>query len=274
MIEKIMDNKFYDEIQILQKEKRYTMQKIKLQKEINELKMEEKYKEMKDSLLKKYDKAQKLKDYALSLNLNISDDTIEKIHGSKENNEVNENNLDIALRDLTSVTYPTTIDTIESDNKPSKLFIVLTISITALALVLAVISTSVGDLNILETLRKSITSICLGFLGASVYVFFNIIGIMKARAFESNADYENFLRLFLGAVLGWLMFYIFTDSTSVTNSAAATKGSTDYLFSLLPFLAGFSTRLVFGILNQSIKAIEIALGIEGTSSNILRRKKR
>jgi hypothetical protein len=46
------------------------------------------------------------------------------------------------------------------------------------------------------------------------------------------------------------------------------------LLLLVPFLAGFSTRLVVGVINQVIRAVELTLGIEDKRNDILIRKRR
>ncbi len=40
---------------------------------------------------------------------------------------------------------------------------------------------------------------------------------------------------------------------------------------LLPFVAGFSTRLVVGVINQAIGAIELTLGLEDKTTGLRRR---
>ncbi|MHC4439911.1 MAG: hypothetical protein ACYS3S_21345, partial [Planctomycetota bacterium] len=56
------------------------------------------------------------------------------------------------------------------------------------------------------------------------------------------------------------------------NAFKSTDSSNTLL--LLPFLAGVSTRLVVGIINQAIQAVQITLGLEDKGSQLLERKAR
>jgi hypothetical protein len=227
--------------------------------------MEDAKKSKNRSVVLKLKSAQKLKDYAISENLDVTDEIIEKLNKSlmESKESINESELDTAIRDLTYITYPTTIKTLEATEelRPSR-FLWSLVILSLLVLCLAIVGYTKPTDH--PELWQSLLNVSLGMLGALVYVFFNLIGVMKAHAFEPDAKFENTVRIVLGGILGWLFFFTFKEQLSDPKKV---------LFVLLPFLAGFSTRLVFGILNQAIRAIEITLGMEGTSSKILRRHK-
>lgn len=219
--------------------------------------------DLNEDVKQKFKSALDLVDYAICENLDVSDEIISKLYKSKKENDINESELDIAIRDLTSITYPTTIKTIRTTKtlQPTKfLWLLVIISLLALATAIA----GYAKMEFSTELWQSLINVSLGMLGAQVYVYFNLIGIMKAQAFEPDAIFENSLRIVLGGILGWLFFYTF--KTQIADQK-------NFLFILLPFLAGFSTRLVFGVLNQAITAIQITLGIEDKRSKILRRPK-
>ena len=232
--------------------------------ETNKSETDEAKKSKNESVILKLKSAQKLKDYAISENLDVPDEIIEKLNKSlKESKSIDESELDTAIRDLTSITYPTTIKTLQATEelKPNR-FLWSLVILSLLLLCLAIVGYVKPTVH--PELWQSLLNVSLGMLGALVYVFFNIIGVMKAHAFEPDAKFENVVRIVLGGILGWLFFFTFKEQTSDPKK---------FLFVLLPFLAGVSTRLVFGVLNQAIRAIEITLGMEDTSSKILRRPK-
>ena len=78
---------------------------------------------------------------------------------------------------------------------------------------------------------------------------------MAEKAFSRDDTYANSVRLILGAIVGWVFFYAFVQSEN-----SSTPETPALLF--LPLAAGYSTRLVVGLINQVIRAIELTLGLE------------
>ena len=182
------------------------------------------------------------------------------------------------VRDLTTVTFPTTVDTLEfvGDSRPmTRYFYWSLLAIGLVGLVFAIYAfylgsqkTSAADQTNYSILWQSATAAILGLLGSLVYIFFNMIGVMAEKAFSSEDRDSHLIRLVLGAIVGWVFFFGFVQSSGQSQT-----GSTAVML-LLPFLAGFSTRLVFGLINQAIRAIEITLNLEDKATSLSRRQSR
>lgn len=213
-----------------------------------------------------------LKDYAINANLAVNDTIIKKLNqadASKSLDSEHASNIDTALRDLTTITYPTTIETLRLSKGPRglnptarkfmRLLFILGPVVLLLALA-AVWQSEADEKNIL--LWQSLIAVCLGFLGALVHIFLELIGVIVEKAFNTSDTYSNSARLVLGPIVGWVFFYAFGQD----------KGTSVLL--LLPFVAGYSTRLVVGLINKAIGAIELTLGLEEKSIDLLRRKAR
>ena len=112
--------------------------------------------------------------------------------------------------------------------------------------------------------NHSMLAICLGIIGALDYMFFNFMGSIQERAAGTEDFYTNLLRTLLGGILGWLCYYAIVRDLGQSDQSALL---------LLPFLAGFSTRLVVGIISQAISAIELTLGLEDKSTELKRRRR-
>jgi hypothetical protein len=224
----------------------------------------------------KLKKAIALKDYAIENNLFVTDHILDTL-GEAEYNEgtrdkaQNAIKLDKAIRDLTKITYPTTMETIQVTDGASesprvsgevKYFTGALASILIVSLVVAILF-FVDENNE----RGSALAASLGLMGAIVYILFNIIGIISEKAFNSRDTYINILRTALGPVLGWVLFLGLESTNTLQEDSDA------WAVVLLPFLAGFSTRLVVGIITQALRTIELVLGIEGKDTQLLRRQR-
>lgn len=95
----------------------------------------------------------------------------------------------------------------------------------------------------------------LGALGAISYMLFNIVGLLDEKSFSvSNTDTNN-LRIILGAITGWISYVI------LSNSSYFEDDSFVMIAIVTAFITGFSSKLVVGIINQAIDAIEKTTGI-------------
>ncbi len=221
----------------------------------------------------------RLKDYALSSNLDLSDEVLEDINhlvsGDISSAASRGYTLDRCIRDVTEITYPTTIETIGLDKSKylgiQNKFLWIIAIFGIIMLILAVVARSVlsalpPDSTTATFALESFLTACLGTLGALVYIFFNLIGVLSEKAFSSQDMFTNSLRLVIGAIVGWLCYFAFLQGQGL--------GEGEKSMLLLPFLAGFSTRLVVGIITQAISAVELTLGLEDKSTDLRRRRLR
>jgi hypothetical protein len=231
-----------------------------------------------------------LRDYAIANNLFVPDDILKAVQDAEKKDIIRSDdpdarlNLDKAIRDLTSITFPTTIDTllfqtgkvgIESINRLRRLITWIGI----LSLIIAIISYAFAKLDlskntilpgcapVFKDIGLGFVGISLGLLGAIVYVIFNLIGEWTEKVLSQDDPTEAYLRLLLGPLVGWVFFFAFVQETFKKPD-----GSSALL--LFPFLAGFSTKLVVGIINQTIQAVQMTLGLEDKTSRLLARKSR
>jgi hypothetical protein len=238
-----------------------------------EVKLPERLKHAEKKLEERLKDAMALKDYAVESNIYVDDSIMKRIDDAYYSDQPlmgNATESDTALRDLTEATFPTTAATLRSveskggTERFASGFMAISLIAGVATLVFAIYSISqapLGDEGVLVGHWHAIIAACLGFLGSLVYIFFNLIGVMAERAFDARDSYANAVRLVLGAIVGWVFFYTF----------AAGKTASPYLL-MLPFLAGFSTRLVVGLLNQAIRSVELTLGLEDVGSRISRRR--
>ena len=95
----------------------------------------------------------------------------------------------------------------------------------------------------------------LGALAATSHLMFNVTGQLVEEKFEIGKDEENYLRIVLGAIMGWLSYVIlintkYVDQDNILAIAMVTA-----------FLVGFSSKLVIAIINQGIAIVERGLGL-------------
>ena len=207
--------------------------------------------------------ASELKDFAVRRGLPVPDKTLtdlSQIRAAIEVNQIKENlgaRLDMIIRDLTTVTWPTTIHTLAFTSGRIRvsffqrhfrtmLFVLLGLSLI-LSITGSILQSAVGN---------HLVALSLGLLGSTTYVFFNLTNVVSEGAFDESDVFSSYARLMLGPAFGWLFYQIFV---SMVSSPPSPKQQS--LVLLVSFAAGFSTRLVIGIINQSIQAIEITLGM-------------
>jgi hypothetical protein len=122
----------------------------------------------------------------------------------------------------------------------------------------------------------SILAASLGLLGALVFHLFNLIGVIEEKALNAGDTYANFIRIILGPIVGWIFYFGFAQNAFAQSSSPTfdTSQRATLLLLLVPFVAGFSTRLVVGVINQVIRAVELTLGIEDKRNDLLIRKRK
>ena len=244
-----------------------------------------------DKLQIKLEKAIALKDYAISRNFDVPDEVIKALNAAAQSPDLSDNadSIDTAIRDLTTLTYPTTTESVflagtpDQENPAFKRFFRTLLGIGVFMLFMTLISfaqTRSADQRLDPSswsylsylLDKAMLPIFLGALGSVTYIIFNVVGILSEKAFEREDTDTNYARLLLGGVLGWVFYFAFCQSAfdNLAGQKAPTKG--DALLLMLPFMAGFSTKLVVGLLNQMVRAIELTLGLEEKGTQLAQRK--
>jgi len=101
--------------------------------------------------------------------------------------------------------------------------------------------------------------ILMGLLGSSVFILYDIVKTKRAELASLTV-----VRLLLGPIAGWLAYAMvasqFPDPMSESGQTQAPALQERWIW--LPFLAGFSSDLLVGIVNQAIRAIKLTLGID------------
>lgn len=226
-------------------------------------------------------KAVLLKDYAISRGITVSESILKLLNDAECAKEratyLCEKGLKIdqAISELTNFTYPTTGDTLMAVADPKQAAKVhafrkelprwLFAATAAFAIgYLMHRSTTRLDLNAAGAL---IEAAALGLLGTVMFQIFNTIGVMREKAFTVEDVYSNRLRLFIGPTIGILLLFI-------VNAEIMDAGKLGRLDVILPFLGGFSTKLVIGILDKMVQAVMLAFGIEDKRADVLVRQRR
>lgn len=236
-----------------------------------------------DSFRERVQGAVALKDYATSRGLNVPDSilhTINLAHSVLASGDIPAEisvALDEAIRDLAKITYPTTVETLTfSSGRTVWGRLASRYGLPLLSLVAVIIAIwSFGQPQPTKY-TLSILAAALGLLGALVFHLFNLIGVIEEKALNAEDAYANFIRITLGPVVGWIFYFGFSQNAFTESSSPNfdTSQRATLLLLLVPFLAGFSTRLVVGVINQVIRAVELTLGIEDKRNDILIRKRR
>jgi hypothetical protein len=224
------------------------------------------------SLKARVEGALKLKDYAIANNLYVSDAIIRQLNEAKYGSgsiESHASEIDSAIRDLTAITYPATIETLELAGESGlgtvRTLVWSLVVIGGVIFFVAVYGYKQSQTQTQTLFWPSSVAACLGALGSLVYIFFNLIGVIREKTFSREDSYAHVIRLFLGAIVGWVFFIAFTSDKDKSGLAQP-------LLFLLPFVSGFSTRLVVGLINQVIQAIELTMGLESKNADLLRRR--
>jgi len=237
-----------------------------------------------DDFKEKLEKAVRLKDFAVNNRYDVDPKTIELLNGlvypGKEVTAESWTTLDNVLRELTSATFPTTADTLSPlpESEEYLRFKRDLFWFGPTALVLAVASFVASAEGAWIHVSNSVLALSLGLLGAVVYSLFNVLRVVPPQAFNPKDLYSNYARLLLGVLLGWVFYFAFAQDVyaelpELLNLKVNTGADqpifnqthsdwTKAFFLLIPFVAGYSTKFVVGVLERVIYALEAALGIE------------
>ncbi len=229
------------------------------------------------------EKAILLKDFAVKNGYELDPKTIEDLNqlryrvgqSSPAGNRTadDQTKLDAVVADLTSVTFPTTIDSLSSDSESVEYvrFKSWLWKIGLAALILAIIGFAAVAVSMIPLqISNSLLALSLGALGAVTYSFFNVLRVVPPQAFNPRDEYSNYARLLLGVLLGWVFYFAFARGAfqslpsylSGKPESADRQNWTVAFLLLAPFVAGYSTKFVVGVLDRVIAALETTLGIE------------
>ena len=125
-------------------------------------------------------------------------------------------------------------------------------------------------LGVSLTASQTIYAMAMGLLGSSLYLLYAVIGAIPSRTLSRKDAPKNWAGLLVGPIAGWLSYFMYvTAGSSPTGSGGAQSGKAigGSAQIWLPFLAGFSSDLMVGIINQAVFAIKYTLGLERGKNN-------
>jgi hypothetical protein len=138
-------------------------------------------------------------------------------------------------------------------------------SLFAVLAFVVVILISEKTLGLQITVLETVYAISMGLLGSSLFLLYNLIGAIKEQRFRSEEVGKSLARLLIGPVAGWLSYFMYVTARSEQLSpqeAESVKKIASTTQIWLPFLAGFSSDLLVGLINQGVRAIKFTLGID------------
>ena len=115
---------------------------------------------------------------------------------------------------------------------------------------------------------------CLGLIGAIAYELFHASGIVRSNEYGVFDPYRSTARVTLGVTFGWIfsvtislvpLSRIFAIDLS-PDAVSPDKSLTDYAIILLPFLVGYSSSLITGLLNHLVDGIRTVFGMTPAST--------
>jgi len=158
----------------------------------------------------------------------------------------------------------------DTDKVEDGKFKVLFLWITLSALLFAVLSHSyikiitsgkVDTSGCIEIILIQVLVLSLGLIGAATYVLYRYLGKTQTDKADSRDHTEALIRLLVGASVSWVFYFAFGQGLFSINNFKDIPNAKDQAILVLPFLAGFSTELVIGIIGKLIDSVKAALGI-------------
>jgi hypothetical protein len=218
-----------------------------------------------------------LKNFAISRGYPVPDGTIEDISAlesalASSPDQVSQKDLiklDLLTRDLSTITYPVTVDNVASllEGRGVTKFAswLLTIGLCAAMSGGALIGLiNAGTES--DHFFKVVLAICLGIVGAILYVMLPNGRLNTVAGLDQESVATNLMRVIIGGLLGFVIYIVKPDLLSVQ------KGSAAYGL-LAPLIGGYSITLVIGILAKAITAVELTLGLDDKKTHVALRKK-
>jgi hypothetical protein len=109
---------------------------------------------------------------------------------------------------------------------------------------------------------------CLGLIGAVAYELFHASGIVRSIEYGVFDPYRSAARVLLGVTFGWIFSVTVSFSSLISIFNQTTIGRetspSDYAIILLPFLVGYSSSLITGLLNHLVDGVRTVFGMGTT----------
>jgi hypothetical protein len=226
-----------------------------------------------------YDAVRQLRNYAIAIGKNVSDDIICRIDIIKKlPEEQQEKALLIVLRDLTKSAAPLniySIPTVELKEISSYrrrllqagMWAATAVIITAIAAIATPSFPAFRGSISLYTIIILLHGASLGLIGAVSYDLLHSSGIAIDSEFRWADAYTSRVRVALGGIYG-LLFAITISWKALARQffldleQKPTPELDELVLAFLPFLVGYSSVLVTGLLGKIIDAVRMVLGLE------------
>lgn len=149
------------------------------------------------------------------------------------------------------------------------IFTMLFLYLIGFTLVAQFFAHRVGQPNATAMASLAVWSFALGGIGAVVSVFLNMLRLIPAQVINTGDEFEVVTRVVLGCLFSLVLTLTlnadlaqFFRSLQDAEMDACSGSTRQGLMALSPFLLGYSITLVLSILEKSLMAVEIALGVE------------
>lgn len=245
-------------------------------------------------------RAIKFKDYAINHGFDVPDSTIRSINNAfytlqqqrrqdpteaissgelasqqQENEAEHEQHesqlstqIDKSIKELIALTGPLKLDENGNVSRSVPPIAFVTSDYSLLLYSVAAIAMAIWSIFKYQTTNQNewlfILAVCMGILGSLVYILFNLTGHLSDQNIMTSNPVQRIVRVFLGGLLGFVFYFSLAQPAfeeALDNAPGNDPaGLNPMLF--LPFLAGFSTRLVFGVLYQAVNATLSIFGLE------------
>lgn len=190
-------------------------------------------------------------------------------------NAVDRSKLDEAVKVLTDLSGGLNLDDFRlSQQKIAKktvvrirlwviLFSVIFLGIAFYDLYIAAYPPDIGS-NRPVFVYAALWAVALGGLGAITSIFLDVLKLIPQQTLRSSDEFEVIVRIILGVLFSFVISLTIVSSevTTFFRDMPTSAGPKQGAVLLLPFLAGYSLSLVLSLLEKTIKAIEMTIGIE------------
>ncbi len=115
-----------------------------------------------------------------------------------------------------------------------------------------------------DMLSAALWALALGGLGVVANVFLHMLKLLPQDTLRATDAFEVIARLALGCLFSTILAVTLApeEMTAFFGSLHNGKGLKSDVRLLFPFLAGYSIPLVLGLLEKSIRAVELTIGLD------------